>query len=134
MSLTRFMPNPLRRRYFTDLRRLTDFAVIPLHRDSEMPVLGTATVDGQVLEFAAVPYRPRLRVAVAAQATASDDATSSPVGPVVLGAVLGLDYDEPKLHVCHPDWHDWAGRSANTRAIERCARTVWQAAQRNCEG
>jgi hypothetical protein len=134
VSLTRFMLNRLRRKYFTDLHRLAEYATIPLGIDAELPALSSETVDGRVLEFAAVPYRPRLRVAVAASSTEAQVAASVEAGPVVLGAVLGLDYDEPKLHICNPVWHDWAAQPATTQAIEQCARVVWQAAQRNCEG
>jgi hypothetical protein len=134
VSLTRFMPNRLRRKYFTDLHRMAEYAIIPLGLDADLSVLSAATVDGKAIEFAAVPYRPRLRVAVVVPPAGSDGATLTEARPVVLGAVLGLDYDAPKLHICNPDLRAWAARPAITKAIEQCARTVWQAAQRNCEG
>lgn len=139
MSATRFISDRLRRRYFTVLGRLAEFAIIPLDVDADLPVLGVTVVDGQALEFAAVPYRPRLRVAVASQGEGSESEPVNGAAPVVIGVVLGLDYDEPKLHLRRPEgpdvrWMDWAARSANTEGIEQGALTAWQAAQRNCDG
>jgi len=54
--------------------------------------------------------------------------------PPVLGHLTDLASGRPELHITELDHINWARQPGRAMRIKREAVTVWQAAQRECEG
>lgn len=90
--------------------------------DQALTVLGETEIGGRLIQYGTLATAPRLWVAFA-------DAS-----PPVFGYLTGLAVSDPQLHLTAPAHQHWATRPGRGGAIRAHGLTVWQQAQRDCEG
>ncbi|MFG3342354.1 hypothetical protein [Glycomyces sp. NPDC048151] len=123
MGVGRRAPQRVRARYAKALAEIplaiTSFSGID---PGGLVTIGEAEIDGRELHFGLLYAIPRLWISFPDRL------------PPVLGFVTGLDSGTTDLHITDLDHLEWARQAGRAARIKREAVTVWQAAQRECEG
>jgi hypothetical protein len=86
--------------------------------------LGTACVGDHRLSYEAVLQQPRLRITMTGPALGQQG--------TVLGSVVALDTEAPRLRVSAPLHLEWA--TANSESIIDAAVEIWNEVRRDCDG